>query len=149
MTILSLEYGDAPKTLNIGSVKATAVRIAHAGWPAPRRAIVQNMVYRVTLGDGPTVMHMGDADIRAEHYAPFKTHWRAQSTDLAMPPYWFLTSPGGPKILEGLNVEKSVGIHVPLNVPQELEDSGVDFFSVSDESRQIKKEPDHNTPPEP
>lgn len=104
----------------------------------PRRAMVQNMVFRVTLGDGPTVMHMGDADPRAQHYVPFDNHWQAQITDLGLPPYWFLTSPGGPQILKNINVVKSVGTHVPLQVPEDLENSGADYFSISGESRVIR-----------
>lgn len=36
MTILDMGYGEDPQSFEIGKVKASAVRIAHAGWPAPR-----------------------------------------------------------------------------------------------------------------
>ena len=138
MTILNMEADDTPKTITIGDITATAVRIPHAGWPAPARAAVQNMVYRVTLGDGATIIHMGDADPRRQHFIPHKAHWQAKRTDTAFPPYWFLTSPQGRNILsDDMNVAKSIGIHVPLEVPTDLKESGQDYFSVSGETREV------------
>jgi len=135
---LDMEAGDAPETISIGDITATAVRIPHAGWPAPARAKVQNMVYRVTLGDGATVMHMGDADPRRQHYIPHKEHWAEQRTDTAFPPYWFLTSMQGRNILsDDMNVAKSIGVHVPIKVPADLKASGQDYFSKNGEKREI------------
>jgi len=37
MTILDMEAKDDAKTISVGEIKATAVRIPHAGWPAPKR----------------------------------------------------------------------------------------------------------------
>ncbi|MEP3889826.1 MAG: phosphodiester glycosidase family protein [Hellea sp.] len=143
MTILDMEAGDAPEAISIGDITATAVRIPHAGWPAPARAAVQNMVYRVTLGDeaggdGATIMHMGDADPRRQHYIAHKDHWAERRTDTAFPPYWFLTSMQGRNILsDDMNVAKSIGIHVPIEVPADLKESGQDYFSKSGETREI------------
>lgn len=138
MTILDIEAGDEAETISVGDVKASAVRIPHAGWPAPARATVQNMVYRVTLGEGATVIHMGDADPRRQHFIPHKNHWAAKRTDHAFPPYWFLTSPQGRNILsDDMNVAISTGIHVPIKVPTELKESGQGYFSVSGETREI------------
>ena len=138
MTILDMQAGDAPETISIGEIKATAVRIPHAGWPAPARAAVQNMVYRVTLGEGATIMHMGDADPRRQHYIPHRDHWAERRTDTAFPPYWFLTSMQGRNILsDDMNVAKSIGIHVPIEVPADLKESGQDYFSKSGETREI------------
>jgi|GEM_PF-45365 len=138
MTLLDMEDGDAPETITIDDIKATAVRIPHAGWPAPARAAVQNMVYRVTLGDGATVMHMGDADPRRQHFIRHKEHWASKRTDSAFPPYWFLTSMQGRNILsDDMNVAKSIGIHVPIKVPTDLKESGQDYFSVPGEMREI------------
>ena len=138
MTILDMQAGDVPETITIGDITATAVRIPHAGWPAPARAAVQNMVYRVTLGDGATVMHMGDADPRRQHFIPYKDHWAQRRTDTAFPPYWFLTSMQGRNILsDDMNVAKSIGVHVPLKVPEDLKSSGQDYFSIPGETREI------------
>lgn len=141
MTVLSMLPGDDPQTISIGDVEATAVRIPHAGWPAPERAAVQNMVYRVTLDGGATVIHMGDADPRLRHFTPHSDHWQAKRTDTAFPPYWFLTSDSGRSILtDTMNVKSSIGIHVPLVLPGDLEASGQDYFSVPGETRSIKAE---------
>ena len=140
MRIVDMEAGDAPEAIEIGDIKATAVRIPHSGWPAPARASVQNMVYRVTLDGGATVLHMGDADTRRQHFIPHKDHWAAKRTDTAFPPYWFLTSANGRYILEEeMNVAKSIGVHVPIEVPEDLKDSGADYFSKSGEIREIRE----------
>ena len=140
MTILDMDAGDAAESITIGDITATAVRIPHAGWPAPARAAVQNMVYRITLGDGSTVIHMGDADPRRQHFIPHKEHWAERRTDTAFPPYWFLTSLQGRIILEDdMNVAKSIGVHVPLKIPAELKESGQDYFSKPRETRKIGK----------
>ena len=141
MEIVDMEAGDAPQTITIGYITATAVRIPHAGWPDAKRAAIQNMVYRVTLNEGATVMHMGDADPRRQHFIPHKAHWDETRTDTAFPPYWFLTSSAGRYILsDEMNVEKSIGVHVPLEIPQDLKDSGQNYFSVSGETREIVTE---------
>lgn len=139
VTALDMAPDDAPRTVKVGDIHATAVRIPHSGWPAPRRAAVQNMVYRVTLSDGATVMHMGDADVNRQHYTPHAAHWAERQTDTAFPPYWFLLSNAGQSILTNdINVAQSIGTHVPLDVPQELLDSGADYFSIPGESRDLQ-----------
>jgi len=138
ITSINMDYGQAPQTLTFGDITATAVRIPHAGWPAPRRASVQNMVYRVTLGDKTTVMHMGDADVNPDHYTPFTTHWKALRTQTGFPPYWFLGSEKGQTILKDINISHAIGIHVPIIVPNDLKISGTDYFSVAGETRTIK-----------
>lgn len=143
ITAVNLEYGDAPVTIKVGDITATAVRIPHAGWPDPRRVSVQNMVYRVSIDGGATVMHMGDADPREQHYTPFANHWQAKQTDTAFPPYWFFLSDGGTDILTNtLNVQDAVGVHVPIKVPQSLQDSGAQYFSTLGEIRAVNKAKD-------
>lgn len=146
--VLDMAYGDSPKDVSVGAVRATATRIPHAGWPDPRRAAIQNMVYRVTLGgddaggageNTATVMHMGDADVNDAHYAPFEEHWQARVTDTGFPPYWFLLSEEGKTILKDrLNIDHAVGVHVPIQIPADLIASGEDYFSTSGERRPIE-----------
>ena len=140
MRILDMEATDKPQTITIGDVHATAIRIPHAGWPAPARASVQNMVYRVSLNDGATIIHMGDADPRRQHFTPHQEHWQALRTDTAFPPYWFLLSEEGRTILsKDMNVASSIGIHVPIDIPDDLKASGEDYFSILGETREIGK----------
>lgn len=144
ITALDMSAGDTPLTVEIGDIHATAVRIPHSGWPEPSRAAVQNMVYRVTLDAGATVIHMGDADVNRQHYTPHAAHWAERQTDTAFPPYWFLLSNVGQSILTNdMNVAQSIGVHVPLDVPGDLRASGADYFSTPGETRAIPNESDH------
>jgi len=130
-----LAEGDAPITVTKGAITAEAVRIPHSGWPTGRRDI-NNILFRVSLADGVTVMHMGDADINDIHYAPYEDHWDARQTHHAFPPYWYLMSKDGRTILtERLKVGGATGIHVPIRLPRGL--SAYDYFSKPGESRVV------------
>jgi len=134
---VALDYGAAPLTLNVGDIRVEAVRIAHAGG-AERRSI-ENILYRVTLPGEAVVMHMGDADPRWSHYLPYKAHWQSVQTDAAFPPYWFFTTPGGRQLVaQRLNSLQQTGVHIPVDVPRELIESGADYFSRSGEQRVVK-----------
>ena len=141
VTGVSLERLDDPVSFNEGDLTIDAVRIPHAGWPA--RADISNLVWRVTLADGVTVMHLGDADPDDSHYASHAAHWQAKRTDAAYPPYWFFSSEAGRQILnERLNVETATGIHVPIELPADLFVSGADFLHEPGETRSINAEPE-------
>ena len=121
-----------------------AVRIPHAGWPA--RADVENLVFRVSDNTNDmksdkntvTVMHMGDADPNPKHFLTHKNHWQKRKTHTAFPPYWFMLSKGGRHILKNIiNSEDNIGIHVPVEVPQNLKQSGYDYFSKPGEERAL------------
>jgi len=136
VTGVSLERLDAPVSFTEGDLTIDAVRIPHAGWPA--RADVSNLVWRVTLADGVTVMHLGDADPDDSHYAPHAAHWQAKRTDAAYPPYWFFLSEAGRQIVDDrLNAETATGIHVPVELPADLFVSGADFLHAPGETRSI------------
>lgn len=131
---VQLDFGQQPTALSVANVDIEAVRIPHAGWPG--RAEVQNMVYRLTFENGATVMHMGDADPDTDHYLPFNAFWDLKPTNIGFPPYWFLQSAEGNYILKDvIDVEHSVGVHVPVKVPNLLIKSGEDFFSSPGETR--------------
>ncbi|MFC3194848.1 MBL fold metallo-hydrolase [Marinicella sediminis] len=124
---IDLAYGDAPVSLTLGQVAVDVVRIPHAGWPG--RAHVANLVYRVTLNEAVTVMHMGDADPDDLHFKPWAEHWEAKTTDQAFPPYWFMLTPDGRHILEQrIHAASAIGVHVPNNAPAALKQVGADFF---------------------
>ena len=140
MISVALVLGDKAISVEVGSITFEAVRIPHSGWPG--RADIENIVFRVTLNDGSdgasTVMHMGDADANDEHYLPHKQHWLKRITDTAFPPYWFYGSAEGNDILnEIINAKHSIGLHVPVIVPNSLKKSGKDYFSKPGEQRKI------------
>jgi L-ascorbate metabolism protein UlaG (beta-lactamase superfamily) len=147
ITAVELEYGDEAKTFDVDNLSVDALRIPHAGWPS--RADISNLVYRVSLnGSNPdttnTVIHMGDADPEDDHFRPYKELWRLKETQVAFPPYWFFLSAEGRDILDSrINALKSIGVHVPVKIPQDLKDSGRDFFSKPAETRQLNKEHSH------
>jgi L-ascorbate metabolism protein UlaG (beta-lactamase superfamily) len=140
MHSVDMVLGDAPVSVEVGMMTFEAVRIPHSGWPG--RADIQNIVFRVTLGNSAagasTVMHMGDADANDDHYLPHKQHWQKRQSDMAFPPYWFYGAAEGNDILnEIINTRQSVGIHVPVAVPNSLNNSTHDYFSKPGEQRDI------------
>lgn len=138
VTPVGLERLDAPLSFKQGDLDIDVVRIPHGGWPA--RSDVENLAWRVTLSDGITVMHLGDADPRDEHFAPHAEHWMVKQTDAAYPPFWFFTMGEGPQILTTrLNILQATGIHVPTELPPDLFVSGADFFHTPGETRLIRK----------
>ncbi|MEL7032859.1 MAG: MBL fold metallo-hydrolase [Pseudomonadota bacterium] len=132
-----LERLDAPISYQEDKLAIDVVRIPHAGWPA--RADVSNLVWRVTLADGVTVMHLGDADPDDAHYATHANHWTKTRTDTAYPPYWFFLSDQGRDIVDSrLNATIATGIHVPIDLPTDLFVTGRDFFHKPGETRSLK-----------
>ena len=142
ITSIALEYQDAPVTFETADLLVEAVRIPHSGWPE-RRGDVENLAFRVTLDQETTVLHLGDADARDEHYAHDADYWSLRHTDLALPPYWYFLSEDGRSVLEDrLKPGHAVGIHVPVEVPAEADDRApelrdVDLFTTSGETREI------------
>ncbi len=137
VTGIDLAYGDEPIELRFPGIEIDVVRIPHAGWPG--RAHVSNLVYRVTLNDQATVMHMGDADPDDEHFKPWASYWESQITDRAYPPYWFMLTPNGQEIIANrINTKQATGVHVPIQVPEALKSSGADFFSETGSNHPIK-----------
>ena len=103
---------------------------------------VHNLVYRVTLND-TTVVHLGDADTKDHHFAPHAEHWNAKQIHMAFPPYWYLYSENGKKVLaERLKPGQAVGINVAKAMPDKMEErpeeyQGPDLFTIPGEIRKI------------
>lgn len=133
---VELAVGDDPQALTLGAIEIESVRIPHAGWPS--RKDVSNLVHRVSFRGELSVIHMGDADPNDIHFKPYKDYWEKRPSNLAFPPYWFFTSKQGVMILnDRIKAEKSVGVHVPIDVPSDLKNSGGDYFSIPGEHRNI------------
>jgi len=133
---VELAVGDVPVTHTLGAIDVESVRIPHAGWPS--RKDVSNLVHRVSFRGKLSVTHMGDADPNDIHFKPYAEHWQKVRTNMAFPPYWFFTSKQGPMILsDRINADKSVGVHVPVETPNDLKASGSDYFSTPGEHRNI------------
>ena len=139
---LALENGMAATDISIGPLLVEAARIRHAGWPN-RHADIENIVFRVTLDDDTTVMHFGDADVDDAHFAMSPEHWAERHSHLAMPPYWFLLSKEGQRILrDRIGADDVIGMHVPAKVPDDHASrprnlQGLDLFTRPGESRDL------------
>lgn len=137
---IELERDSSAVQFDMDGLLIEAVRIAHAGWP-DRSADVENIVFRVTLDNSTTVMHLGDADSGREHYAPHVSFWQGRATSLALVPVWLLLTDEGRYVLdEHIDAEHEIGIHVYKSVPDIPEDrsadfEGLDIFTVPGESR--------------
>ncbi|MCX7552602.1 MBL fold metallo-hydrolase [Marinicella sp. S1101] len=142
---IDLAYGDAPISHFFDGIEVNAVRIPHAGWPG--RADVSNLVYRVTINNQATVMHMGDADPDDVHFKPWQSYWQSKRTDRAYPPYWFMLTPSGQDILTNrINATSATGVHVPVNVPTALKNSGARYFSKTGSSHAITNNQESEKP---
>lgn len=146
----ALYLGQDPTRIILGQVTADMVRIPHSGWPE-RMTDVENMAYRVTLNPGSnqarTVLHIGDADTRDQHYAVNAEHWASRPIHMAFPPYWYYTSLTGHQVLvQRLKPIKAVGVHVPASFADDPtrrppEYSDFDLFTRPGEERQIPNSP--------
>ncbi|MEO0973370.1 MAG: MBL fold metallo-hydrolase [Pseudomonadota bacterium] len=131
--------GDAPERVTVGGVHVEVVAVPHAN---PQRFEgLQNLIFRVTLDQALTVMHLGDADPDPAQFSPHEAHWRARRSNLAMPPDWFFKSPRGRAILDELNAEQVIGIHVAARAQEDpeayRESLGGDAFVTPGETREI------------
>ncbi len=135
---VELSVGDKPAKQSLKAIEIESVRIPHAGWP--NRKEIANLVHRVSFGESLSVIHMGDADPNDIHFKPHKEHWESKKNNMAFPPYWFYTSTQGGMILDQrIKALKTIGVHVPIDVPADLKNHGGDYFSKPGEQREITK----------
>lgn len=138
LTPVALTYGGKPWVKKVDNLLIEAVRIPHSGWP-DRQVDTENLVFRITLDDKATVLHMGDADPNDVHFKPLDAYWKQRQSHTAFPPYWFFYKKEFRLILdERINAKHAIGVHVPKNVPEMLKNAGLDYFSKPGETREIK-----------
>ncbi len=139
---LDIQYGDAPLQLTFGNLHIEAFNVPHSGWPNTHHD-VQNLTFRVTLDSSATILHLGDADPRREHFHQHATTWRAKKTHVAFPPIWFFVAPQGNIILEDdILAQQSVAVHAPRNMRKIYEEKLGDqaVFRSPGETRDITTE---------
>ncbi|MGH8193746.1 MAG: SUMF1/EgtB/PvdO family nonheme iron enzyme [Woeseiaceae bacterium] len=145
VTAVALEYGDAPRKIEIPGLLIEAVRIPHTGWPTGQTE-VENIAWRITLDNQSTVLHLGDADTDDVHFEQDGEYWDRRLPDMAFPPYWYFLSENGLRVLrDRLRPAQAVGIHVPVTVPDNAADrepalQDVDLFTRPGETREITHE---------
>ena len=107
-----LQPGAAPGTASHDALSIDVVAIPHAG--GERMADIDNLVFRVSLGQAATVMHLGDAVADETAFAVSQAYWDARRSDMVFPPFWFLSDAVGRRILEDtVRAAAAVGVHVP------------------------------------
>ncbi|MFK7865775.1 MAG: MBL fold metallo-hydrolase [Pseudohongiellaceae bacterium] len=142
---VTLEYKDAPVSLEVDNLTIDAVRIPHSGWPTGRLDVA-NIVWRVTLDDETTVVHLGDADANDVHFALDPEFWSRKQSDMAFPPYWFFASQQGLDVLNNrIEATENVGIHVPAAMSNDASQRppalrNVDLFTIPGETRAISND---------
>ena len=140
LTAFDVKPGDPPETARVGDIHLDVAAIPHSG--GARMAHIRNLAFRATLGDWPTVLHLGDAATDEAHFAPLQSHWDAKHTDTAFPPYWFLGDEEGREILKTrIKADQVIGIHVPAKAIGHgdgwREQAGGDLFTDPGETRRI------------
>ena len=140
LVAFDLKPGDSPGATSVGSIEIDVVAIPHSG--GERMAGIRNLVFRATLGEWPTVIHMGDAATDDEQFARLQNHWDAKHANTAFPPYWFLLSEEGRSILKHrIKADQVIGVHVPAEAGGQggawREEAGGDLFTDPGESRAI------------
>lgn len=144
ITTIDLANGEAAEAMTIGGAQVEAFRSPHNGWP-DRHSEVHNITYRVSAAMGPgllgRVMHLGDADPAAEHFAAHTEFFASARTGLAIVPFWFLQQPDPAALLENtLNADALAAMHVPVREPAFLAGSGWDYFTRAGQSVAIPGE---------
>ena len=138
---IALVNGQASEAFELAGATVEAFRSPHGGWP-DRHAGVHNITYRVSSPAEESmvgrVMHMGDADPAAEHYVALSDFLAAKRTGLAMVPHWFSREDDLAGLVgETLNSEAVVAMHVPANVPANLVEGELPYFSEAGEVLEI------------
>lgn len=76
-----------------------------------RNRHVENLAYLFDLG-GQTLLHVGDADLFAENFAPFALP--ARGVDVAMLPFWFLISAENRALVQQhIRPAHIIALHIP------------------------------------
>ena len=140
---IDLDYEDEPLSLQTEDILVEAVRIPHSGWPT-RMQDVENIAFRVSLEGSITAAHLGDADVRDEHFDHDAGYWARRPLDVAFPPYWYLQSEDGRAILSNrLDPALTVGVHVPKQFSDDERETltrsqeGISLFTEPLERREL------------
>ncbi len=106
------------------------VEILGVGHGTGRHAAIQNLGHVITIG-GKKVLHIGDADISDEIFDAFDLE--KQSIDIALLPYWFLTSKSGQALIEKhIKPKHIIAVHVGPGEADDIERQVKQSFPKAD-----------------
>jgi L-ascorbate metabolism protein UlaG (beta-lactamase superfamily) len=109
--------------VHVGPLTVRVLRVRHN----PTRRLPQQHV-AFLLGDGPTVLHTGDADPAADNFTVLR---ELPDVDVALVPFWYLLdAPNRAMVRQALAPRHIVAMHVPpsdaADVARRLAPSGMD-----------------------
>jgi len=91
-------------------VAGVDIEVLGVGHGSGRYAAIQNIGHLITLS-GKKLLHIGDAEISDDIFDAFDLE--KQSIDIAMLPYWFLTSKSGQALIEKhIRPKHIIAVHV-------------------------------------
>lgn len=107
---VDLSPGELPINIGIEDFSVAVAAIPHSG--GSRNQNIENLVFRVAIGDGTTIAHFGDSVAEKRWFKPLKNFFH--HVDVAFVPYWFYSGPAGREIISDfISAKHTIGIHVP------------------------------------
>lgn len=98
------------KTRQAMKLAGIDVDFLSVGHGSGRHAVIQNLGHVITIG-GKKILHVGDAEITPEIFDAFDLE--TKSIDIAILPYWFLTSKTGSVLVEQhIKPKHLIAVHV-------------------------------------
>lgn len=94
-------------TREMGEIRVDFLRLSHG---AGRNQKIQNLGHLIRLCD-ETVLHVGDADVRAESFTPYRLGER--EIDVALLPFWLHLSEEGRGLVASIGAGTEAACHVP------------------------------------
>ena len=97
----------ARQSMKLAGIDVDFLSVGHG---SGRHAVIQNLGHVITIG-GKKVLHVGDAEITPEIFDAFDLE--TKGIEIAILPYWFLTSKTGPPLIEQhIRPKHLIAVHV-------------------------------------
>lgn len=120
--------GQPPNRTEHDGLQIEAYPIAHGNRP------LNHLAFRVTMENGRTVMHLGDAGGDDAFYAPHQADFDRAPLDLLLAPEWLLLEPAQREVLgRRLRARSTVGIHTYSRRDPAATSGGLRVFKVPGE----------------
>ncbi|MFT5758434.1 MAG: L-ascorbate metabolism protein UlaG (beta-lactamase superfamily) [Alteromonadaceae bacterium] len=135
---LSLGINDQTKHVDVNGMQIDMLRVPHAF--GDKMKGVENIIYRVTMENGLTVMHFGDAETSLDYYKKFKMFFQEKTTHHVFLPHIFAINEHDENaIKETFNANAITYMHVPISFLSDTMIDKKDFFTKPNDKRIIRK----------